>query len=73
LKKFSKKGLTAFAQYDIIITEREVNKMMTREQMIDNVIRKFGFEVKVTIDFCWLCEREVNDDVVINRYNELMN
>ena len=47
--------------------------MMTREQMIDNVIRKFGFEVDVTIDFCWLCERELDDDVIIDRYNELMN
>lgn len=28
---------------------------MTREEMMDNVIRKFGFEVKETISFCRMC------------------
>lgn len=45
---------------------------MTRGQMIDNVICRYGFEVKETIDFCWLCE-DGTDEQVINRYNELMN
>lgn len=29
---------------------------MTREKMIEDVIRKFGFEHKATIRFCRMCE-----------------
>lgn len=37
--------------------------MMTREQMIDKVIRMFGFENKWTIWFCELAENEsITDD-----------
>lgn len=30
---------------------------MTREEMMDNIIRKFGFEAEETIDFCEKCEK----------------
>lgn len=30
--------------------------IMTREEMMDAVIKKFGFEAKETIDFCEKCE-----------------
>lgn len=37
--------------------------MMTREQMIDEVVRMFGFESKWTIWFCELAENEsITDD-----------
>lgn len=37
--------------------------MMTREQMMDEVIRMFGFENKWTIWFCELAENEsITDD-----------
>lgn len=32
---------------------------MTREQMMDKIIRKFGFEDKRTIWFCALCEDKI--------------
>ena len=32
---------------------------MTREQMLDNVIAKYGFEVEETIEFAYLCERGI--------------
>ena len=46
---------------------------MTREQMMDNVIRKFGFEAKATIIFCRMCERgNLAHTQIKTRYNELM-
>lgn len=46
---------------------------MTREEMMDNVIRKFGFEVKETISFCRMCERRnVANERIEARYKELM-
>ena len=46
---------------------------MTREEMMDNVIRKFGFEVKETINFCRMCERgNVTNERIEVRYKELM-
>ena len=52
--------------------ERE-DKTMTREQMMDDVIRKYGFEVKTTIAFCRMCERgNVAYTQIETRYNELM-
>ena len=46
---------------------------MTREEMMDNVIRKFGFEVKETISFCSMCERgNVANERIEARYKELM-
>ena len=46
---------------------------MTKEQMIDNVIRKYGFEARVTIAFCRMCERgDLANTQIEARYNELM-
>jgi predicted HAD superfamily Cof-like phosphohydrolase len=45
---------------------------MTREQMLDNVIAKYGFEVEETIEFAYLCERGTNEQVA-QTYEKLMN
>ena len=46
---------------------------MTREEMMDNVIRKFGFEVKETISFFFFFERgNVANERIEARYKELM-
>lgn len=40
---------------------------MTREQMIDEVVRMFGFENKWTIWFCELAENEsITDDSLLS-------
>ena len=56
-KNFSKKGLTNGAGGCIIISEirNEVNKM-TKNEMITEVIRRYGFENKWTIWFCEVAE-----------------
>ena len=36
---------------DIIIIEREVKEMWTSEKMLDEVIRRYGFEDERTIEF----------------------
>lgn len=41
--------------------------MMTKEQMIDNVIRKYGFENKWTIWFCELAE-VLTESQLLNAY-----
>lgn len=42
---------------------------MTREQMMDKIIAKFGFEDKRTIWFCRLCEdKTATDDAVEKAY-----
>lgn len=47
---------------------------MTREEMMDNVIRKFGFEHEMTIQFCTMCESPRFTDLVVEvAYNYLMN
>ena len=45
---------------------------MTREQMLDNVIARYGFEVEETIEFAYLCERGTNEQVA-QTYEKLMN
>lgn len=44
---------------------------MTREQMLDNVIARYGFEVEETIEFAYLCEKGTNQQVV-ETYEKLM-
>ena len=44
---------------------------MTREMMLDEVIRRYGFEVKQTIKFATLCESGT-DEKVQAMYNKLM-
>lgn len=46
---------------------------MTKEQMMNDVIRRFGFESKVTIGFCKLVEGGVNKDTLEYWYMLLMN
>ena len=45
---------------------------MTNEQMMDNIIHKYGFEVKETIHFCRLAERHPNGLITKVMYNYLM-
>ena len=45
---------------------------MSREKMMDNVIKKFGFEHDFTIWFCKLCEKEISDIQVRKFYTKLM-
>lgn len=44
---------------------------INKEQMIDNVIRRYGFEVKETIDFCFLCETD-DEMAIAKEYLRLM-
>lgn len=44
---------------------------MTREEMMDAIIRKFGFEAKETINFCRKCEK-YNYAIVKLEYMRLM-
>ena len=46
---------------------------MTKEQMMDNIIRRFGLESKVTIGFCKLVEGSVDRDTLEYWYMLLMN
>lgn len=41
--------------------------MMTKEQMIDNVIRRYGFENKWTVWFCELAE-VLTESQLLNAY-----
>lgn len=54
--------------------ENEVKKM-NRQKMLDNVIRKFGFEHHWTKLFARMCERvdKYTDEMVAFRYEILMN
>ncbi len=46
---------------------------MTRKEMMDKVIEKFGFEANITIQFCTLCEIVDEDTSVDEAYNYVMN
>ena len=46
---------------------------MTREEMINNVIRRFGFEAPETIRFCTYCEKFRSDEVIAVTYMWFMN
>ena len=49
---------------------------MTREEMIDTVIKKFGFEDDRTIWFCRVCEYPAspfNDKMVEISFNAIMD
>lgn len=43
------------------------------EEMIDNIIRKFGFEDTHTIIFCGLVENGADVDTIYETYDEYMN
>lgn len=42
--------------------------MMTKKEMIDNVIKKYGFENEYTIWFCRLAEEDISDDLLLGAY-----
>ena len=46
---------------------------MTREEMMNEVIRRFGFEAPETIRFCTYCEEFSEDKTIIIAYMWLMN
>ena len=46
---------------------------MTKEQMMDDIIRRFGLESKVTIGFCKLVEGSVDRDILEYWYMLLMD
>ena len=45
---------------------KEVNKM-TREQMMDEIIRQYGFECGITIAFCTLAEDSTVSDTDLRK------
>jgi hypothetical protein len=66
--------LTFNQPHGIIKKKRtEEIKKMTREEMMDRVIKKFGFEADITIQFCTLCEIIDEDATVDVAYNYVMN
>lgn len=51
------------------IREREANKMMmNREEMMNNVMRKFGLEAEQTLAFCEIAETWKSDKAVACMY-----
>lgn len=67
--------MTKYEIHAIINTEskkREVIKM-TREQMMDEVIRQYGLESIITITFCVAAEDATISDTILREfYDELM-
>lgn len=46
---------------------------MTREEMMDNIIKQYGFESNITITFCGLAEKgNLSDSMLRKVYDELM-
>ena len=45
---------------------------MTREQMIDNVIKCYGFENEITLQFAEIAETWISDKAVKNMYEIAM-
>ena len=46
---------------------------MTREEMMNEVIKRFGFEAPETIRFCTYCEEFQSNKVITVAYMWLMN
>ena len=46
---------------------------MTKEQMMDDIIRRYGFESKGAIGFCKLVEGGANESVIKYWYKILMD
>lgn len=57
--------------------ERKVNKMLTYEQMLDNIINQRGFEDELTIFFARLIENvtpsRFNDSIIKSVYEKIMS
>lgn len=52
---------------------KKTMKDLVVEQMVDEVCRRYGFEAKVTISFCFLCERTNNFNLIKKKYNKIIN
>ena len=46
---------------------------MTRQEMMDSVIRNWGFEHPATLYFFEVCERETDKDIIEVAYEFAMN
>ena len=57
--------------YNEYIKRKEITKM-TREEMLNNVVRRFGFEAPETIRFAQYCEDFDNDKVITVAYKWIM-
>ena len=57
--------------------ERKVNKMLSYEQMLDNIIKQRGFEDELTIFFAILIENAIpnplNDLFIKSVYEKIMS
>lgn len=57
--------------------ERKVNKMLTYEQMLDNIINQRGFEDELTIFFARLIENvtpsRFNDSIIKSVYEKIIS
>ena len=57
--------------------ERKVNKMLSYEQMLDNIINQRGFEDELTIFFARLIENvtpsRFNDSIIKPVYEKIMS
>lgn len=62
VKFFSNKGLTKPLSGCIINTENEREVKTMREQLIDRMIRIYGFEHDVVIEFARMCEKDCFTD-----------
>lgn len=45
---------------------------MTKEKMLDNIIRKWGFENPLTIDFAFAMEAEISEKALVDLYKGIM-
>lgn len=45
---------------------------MTRDEMLDNVIKRYGFEDKITLQFAEIAETWLSDEAVQNMYEIAM-
>ena len=47
---------------------------MTREKMLDNIIKKYGFENSITITFATLMEdAKISEKMIVDLYRGLMD
>ena len=52
---------------------KKTMKELVIERMIDDVCGRYGFETKVTIDFCNFCEQTNNFNLIKIKYNKIIN
>ena len=47
-------------------------KEISIDNMIDEVCKRYGFEAEQTINFCRLCERTTNYELIRKKFQKLM-